>query len=89
MQALWCHYPLKRMLLLRNKETFYDFSGILTGKYKRNESLEAHEGSRIQVAQANPLDFPNLPKADKLNKDDKFWEMMDIMKEAASQHGEY
>ena len=64
------------------------FSGMLTGKYKREDKAEDHKGTRLEKASTASLDLPNVPSLDRLRGNDKFWELMDVMRDTAKNHGE-
>ena len=60
--------------------------GLLTGKLKR-EDTKAPEGSRIELGTKLKIGWDNFPDVDKVKQDDKFWEILDIIKKIAEKHG--
>ena len=60
--------------------------GLLTGKLKR-EDTKAPDGSRIELGTKLKIGWDNFPDVDKVKQDDKFWEIMDVIKKIAEKHG--
>ena len=64
------------------------FSGALTGKFKRGQPLL--EGTRLANAAKSGIDKLDLggsPDMEKLMKDDKFWNLLDVMEKVAKNRG--
>ncbi|XP_035658708.1 1-deoxyxylulose-5-phosphate synthase YajO-like [Branchiostoma floridae] len=59
--------------------------GLLTGKFKREAA--APEGSRIAHSTKTGHTFEAAPDFEKAKKDDKTWNVLDVMKKVAEAHG--
>ncbi|KAI8501426.1 hypothetical protein Bbelb_206970 [Branchiostoma belcheri] len=59
--------------------------GLLTGKFKRE--ADAPEGSRISHATKTGRVFEAAPDFEKAKKDDKTWDILDVMKKVAEANG--
>eukprot|EP00058_Branchiostoma_floridae_P019751 XP_002605241.1 hypothetical protein BRAFLDRAFT_126594 [Branchiostoma floridae] len=59
--------------------------GLLTGKFKRE--ADAPEGTRIEHVTKKGMIFEGVPDFKKVKKDDKTWDILDVLKKVADAHG--
>ncbi|XP_078618069.1 1-deoxyxylulose-5-phosphate synthase YajO-like [Branchiostoma floridae x Branchiostoma japonicum] len=59
--------------------------GLLTGKFKRE--ADAPEGTRIEHVTKKGMVFEGVPDFKKVKKDDKTWDILDVLKKVADAHG--
>jgi len=61
-------------------------SGLLTGKFSRDNPPTDPSSSRIAWNEKNPMKDPTTPSYSQYANDDKYWALIDAMKEIAKKH---
>jgi len=79
-----------RKLMSTQDHTYYStplLSGMLTGKFSRDAPPTDPSSSRVAWAEVDPMRvLPSMPSYSQYVNDDKYWALIDTMKEIAKKH---